>query len=199
MGEINIASIRIGDIYIDPLPQNIKVSRKGGGTVYTLADGSEIVKKGKAGLATISFSSYTNNKKMLGYLKTAFCLGTPLCVVVSGIVSPIVLSAVIVSIDTNESGGSVDFVDYSIVLREYVTKPLEFIYDSSVLSEKEKSSVATTGKTRTQSTYTVRKGDTLWLIAKKFLGNGDKYKELAILNNIKNPNLIYKGQVIKLR
>lgn len=43
--------------------------------------------------------------------------------------------------------------------------------------------------------YTVVKGDTLWAIAKKFNINVD---QLAILNNIKNKNLIYPGQVLKL-
>lgn len=48
------------------------------------------------------------------------------------------------------------------------------------------------------STYTVKKGDTLWGIAETYLGSGTKYKQLASLNNISNPNLIYVGQVIKL-
>jgi len=44
----------------------------------------------------------------------------------------------------------------------------------------------------------VVKGDTLWHIAKKYLGNGARYPEIAKLNNIKNPNLIYPGQVFKI-
>ncbi len=48
-------------------------------------------------------------------------------------------------------------------------------------------------------TYTVKKGDTLWAIAKKELGDGQKYKDLAKSNNISNPNKIQIGQVIKLQ
>lgn len=48
------------------------------------------------------------------------------------------------------------------------------------------------------STYTVKSGDTLSGIALRFLGDASKYKELAAINNISNPNLIYVGQVIKL-
>lgn len=45
--------------------------------------------------------------------------------------------------------------------------------------------------------YTVAKGDTLWGIAKRFYGNGAEYKRLAAANpQIKNPNLIYPGQVL---
>jgi LysM repeat protein len=49
-------------------------------------------------------------------------------------------------------------------------------------------------------TYTVKKGDTLWGIAKTFLGNGAKYNQIFEANKgiIKNPNLIYPGQVLRL-
>lgn len=49
-------------------------------------------------------------------------------------------------------------------------------------------------------TYTVQPGDCLWNIAKKYCGDGTKWKELAGLNADKtvNPNLIYPGQVLTL-
>lgn len=43
-------------------------------------------------------------------------------------------------------------------------------------------------------TYTVKRGDTLWAIAKKYYGNGAKYTKIVKANNIKNPNLIYPKQ-----
>ena len=48
------------------------------------------------------------------------------------------------------------------------------------------------------ATYTVKKGDCLWNIAKKQLGDGTKYKEIAKKNGISDPNKIYPGQVLKL-
>ena len=48
------------------------------------------------------------------------------------------------------------------------------------------------------ATYTVKKGDCLWNIAKKQLGDGTKYKEIAQKNGISDPNRIYPGQVLKL-
>lgn len=50
----------------------------------------------------------------------------------------------------------------------------------------------------TASTHTIKSGETLWSICQKQLGDGGKYKEIAKLNNISNPNLIKVGQVIKL-
>jgi len=48
------------------------------------------------------------------------------------------------------------------------------------------------------ATYTVKKGDCLWNIAKKQLGDGTKYKEIAKKNGISDPNKIYPGQVLKI-
>lgn len=49
-------------------------------------------------------------------------------------------------------------------------------------------------------TYTVIKGDCLWNIAKKFYGSGAQYTRIYNANRdiIKNPSLIYPGQVLKI-
>lgn len=46
--------------------------------------------------------------------------------------------------------------------------------------------------------YVVKRGDTLWAISEKYLGSGTKYSQIAQENNIKNPDLIYPGQVFKI-
>lgn len=46
--------------------------------------------------------------------------------------------------------------------------------------------------------YVVKRGDTLWAISEKYLGSGSKYPQIAQENNIKNPDLIYPGQVFKI-
>ena len=50
------------------------------------------------------------------------------------------------------------------------------------------------------TTYTVVKGDSLWKIAKKYYGSGAKYPVIYNANKskIKNPNLIYPGQVFTI-
>lgn len=49
-------------------------------------------------------------------------------------------------------------------------------------------------------THTVVSGDTLWGIAKKYYGNGAMYTKIYEANSgvIKNPNLIYPGQVFTI-
>jgi N-acetylmuramoyl-L-alanine amidase len=45
--------------------------------------------------------------------------------------------------------------------------------------------------------YTVVKGDSLWAIAKKYLGDGSRYKEIVTLNGLKS-NVIIIGQKLKI-
>ena len=45
--------------------------------------------------------------------------------------------------------------------------------------------------------YTVKKGDTLWAIAQRYLGSGYKYKEIKDLNAL-NSDMIYAGQNLKI-
>ncbi len=45
--------------------------------------------------------------------------------------------------------------------------------------------------------YKVVKNDTLWDIAEKYLGNGTRYKEIKILNNLKS-DTIFPEQILKL-
>ncbi len=46
--------------------------------------------------------------------------------------------------------------------------------------------------------YTVRRGDTLWVIARNYLGRGILFSLIADCNDIKNPNLIYPMQVLQI-
>lgn len=44
--------------------------------------------------------------------------------------------------------------------------------------------------------YKIKQGDTLWAIAKKHYGDGERYKEIARVNGISNPSLIHSGAVL---
>lgn len=54
------------------------------------------------------------------------------------------------------------------------------------------------GEPERPASYVVRRGDTLYNIAHKFYGDGSRYKELAALNQLADPNVIEPGQVIRL-
>jgi nucleoid-associated protein YgaU len=48
--------------------------------------------------------------------------------------------------------------------------------------------------------YTVQSGDSLWKISQKFYGDGNKYQKIFEANKevIKNPDLIYPGQMLRI-
>jgi LysM repeat protein len=49
----------------------------------------------------------------------------------------------------------------------------------------------------TYTVHTVVKGDSLWAIARKYLGDGSRYKEIVPLNGLKS-NGINIGQKLKI-
>lgn len=98
---------------------------------------------------------------------------------------------------TDNAGDGID-VTVSINLkqyREYGKKTFKVDEDSNTV-------ILSTNRSNENapnvSLYTVQSGDTLWNIAKMYLGDGSKYSEIAKLNNISDPNFIKAGQVISL-
>ena len=88
---------------------------------------------------------------------------------------------------------------YELELREY----RDFGKAAVVVSGGAAASVTGTGTAMEKNpaapaVYTVQRGDTLWAIAKRFLGDGSRYAEIAASNGIRNPNLIYPGQTLRI-
>lgn len=51
---------------------------------------------------------------------------------------------------------------------------------------------------QSEKTYVVQKGDTLSSISKKLLNNINRWPEIQVLNNIKDPSIIKPGQILKI-
>jgi LysM repeat protein len=87
--------------------------------------------------------------------------------------------------------------------RDYGTKTANITFtQSKPVATVQKPRPATTSPApkQTAKTHKVVKGDTLWAIAKKFYGSGNQYPKIFNANKdkIKNPNLIYPGQVLTI-
>lgn len=100
-----------------------------------------------------------------------------------------------------EHGGEVGDIYYTLELkkyRNYVARKVDMKKSTNgttaTISKVEKRE----GNSPKNKTCTVIEGDTLWHISKKYLGNGNKYMEIASLNNISNPDKIYVGQVLNI-
>ena len=87
------------------------------------------------------------------------------------------------------------YIDYA-TKTVTVSKPAAADKKPAVKEEKKRE----TSSKPTAKTYTVKKGDCLWNIAKKQYGNGAQYTKIYNANKdkIKNPNLIYPGQVLTI-
>lgn len=57
---------------------------------------------------------------------------------------------------------------------------------------------ATTTNEITENTYTVTKGDSLWKIALRAYGDGNKWVDIASVNNLKNPSIIHTGNTFTI-
>lgn len=100
-----------------------------------------------------------------------------------------------------EKGGDPETIHYQIKLKEYREVQVRQVAVNVVTQVATVSPQQTRTDNRVQEkTYTVVKGDCLWNIAKKLLGSGSRYTEIYNLNTdkIKNPNLIYPGQVLRI-
>ena len=102
----------------------------------------------------------------------------------------------------SEQGGDVGSLHYSLTLKEYKEVHARQV---KIDTQAKKATAPAETPARTdnraqEKTYTVKKGDCLWNIAAKYLGSGSRYTEIAKLNSdkIKNPNLIYPGQVLTI-
>ena len=102
-----------------------------------------------------------------------------------------------------ERGGDVGTFYYDITLKEY-----REISKRKVKVNVKKKKAKTTKKVKNRvnnkkkpKTYTVKGGDCLWNIAKKYYGDGAEYKKIYNANKKiigGNPNLIRAGQVLTL-
>lgn len=68
----------------------------------------------------------------------------------------------------------------------------------AVSTENTGNNTRTSDTVQKQDSYTVKSGDTLSGIARDCYGDASLYQKLADYNSIKNPNLIYIGQIIQL-
>ena len=98
-----------------------------------------------------------------------------------------------------QQAGDEDGIHYALTLREYRTPTFTTIVTTADSGSGGTAALPQRPDSRPAETrYTVVKGDSLWAIARRFLGSGSRYPEIARLNQIPNSNLIYPGQVLRL-
>ena len=110
--------------------------------------------------------------------------------------SPCVIEDVDVDVDSEVRRASdlaTIYCDVRVTLVEY--EPMDVVVSPVERREKARAQPAEPKSTRT---HTVKRGDTLWGIATEYLGDGSRYPEIAELNDIDDPDLIFPGQEFKI-
>lgn len=78
-------------------------------------------------------------------------------------------------------------VDLNVAYKDY----------ANIMKNKGLNGFAPSNANKNYFEYTVKKGDTLWVIAQRYLGSGYKYREIRELNAL-NSDMIYPGQTLKI-
>lgn len=190
---------------VKPTEFNVTVAHRN--TVVNVIQLGDINLMGRTGLREISLSSFFpavdyNFSVNTGRKQPITCVnlldswrksGKPVRVIITDLLN---MEATIESFTWGERDATCD-IYYTLALKEYkkikTTQATGSVGKSS--TRETKAPESSSGKT-----YTVKNGDCLWNIAKKFYGNGSQYTKIynANKNIIKNPNIIYAGQVIKI-
>lgn len=139
---------------------------------------------------------YTYINKLLSWKSS----GKPVQLIITG--TKINFQVTIETLKYGEQDGTGD-VYYDLTLKEYRAveiKKTKLKETKKKKTTKKKSKPKRPAAKKKTKTYTVKSGDCLWNIAKRFYGNGAQYTKIYNANRgkIKNPNLIYPGQVLTI-
>ena len=188
-------------------PTDYRITVAHNNTVVNVIKVGDINLIGNTGLREISLSSFfpakdynfSNNsgrKEPLSYvekIESWRTSGEPIRVIITGVLN---MECTIESFSYGEQDATRD-IYYTIYLKEY----------KKIKTKKATTSTSTSSSTRTTQpassgkTYTVKKGDNLWKIARQFYGGtGADWVKIYNANKdkIKDPSLIYVGQVFKI-
>lgn len=206
-------------VALSMLPEKVKQKGSAKFRSYDIINRGEVKMPGGTKLLTFSWSGTLPgaSRKGAGFIKAHHWKepkelvriwegwrknGTVLILMVTE--TPINCEVFLSDLTATPQGGNGD-VQYDISFIEL--KDIE-VYTTSELNIKPAAKTNTNSSTTRPApaaaaakTYTVKKGDCLWNIAKKFLGSGSRYTEIYNLNKGvigSNPNLIYPGQVLTL-
>ena len=102
------------------------------------------------------------------------------------------------SIQTSDNSVSVNKISGDVYPTEAETESTESRTTQSQTEKQAESTEMVKEADAAQTTYIVKKGDTIMSICKKYYGNTEKLNEIIAVNNIEDADKLYIGQEIKL-
>lgn len=201
------------EINIPVLPAKLNVSSPGKNERTTVLQLGEVLLLRKKGLRVLSWESFLPASKApytVGQIKTPVEIvkaiqkardkESPVRFLITGTDLDVNIRMGIESFEYEERAGELGDLYYTIKLYEWKDISPKRIVLPAKKEEPAKAKEPERSGTpeKKEKTYTVKSGDCLWNIAKKFYGNGSDYTKIYNANKGtigKNPNLIYPGQV----
>ena len=190
-----------------PVKPTVSVSHKN--TVTNVIQTGDINLMGKTGLRAVSLSSFFpardyNFAKSVGdplslveKIESWRNSGEPCRVVIGRSLN---MECTIESFSWGEQDATGD-IYYTLSLKEYKRIKIKKA-NITVETDPPKQRETKAPETNSGKKYTVKSGDCLWNIAKKFYGNGAQYKKIVDANqqifSKRSPNLIYAGEVLNI-
>lgn len=204
------------EINIPVLPAKLNVSSPGKNERVTVLELGEVLLLRKKGLRILSWESffpvskapYTTGQirdpvSIVQAIQKARDQKSPVRFLITGTDLDCNLRMGIDSFEYEERSGELGDLYYTIKLYEWKDiSPKRIVLPVKKEEPAKTQEPARAGKPeQTSKTYTVKSGDCLWNIAKKFYGKGSDYTKIYNANKGKigsNPNLIYPGQVFTI-
>lgn len=203
-------------LQIPVLPEKIEISYpEKNDTIYVYGVGEVTIKK-HPGAFVMKWSSFfpavecqgciSNPKKpkeCLDFMKKVMKIEKPTKIVYTGGACRL-SSQCTIKFEASEEGGDPGTIHYSITITEYKKTTIRKLKVKKKKGKKKAKVKKTSNRTSSKgkaSKYTVKKGDCLWNIAKKFYGKGSKSTVIYNANKKvigSNPNRIHSGQVLTI-
>ena len=203
------------EIDIPVLPEKLKVTSPGNNDTATVLVLGDILILRKKGLRTVAWDSFfpvndapfvtgriTDPVEIVKAIQKARDSLDPVRFLITGTDLDINVRMGVETFDYEERAGELGDFYYSIKLSEWKDySPRRIVLPPEPAKPAQAKEPERTGKPSKQKTYTVKAGDCLWNIAKKFYGKGSDYTKIYNANKGtigSNPNLIYPGQVFTI-
>jgi nucleoid-associated protein YgaU len=205
---------------VNPL-EDITVKATADNKQYDIVNLGEVSRIGKVKLKEITIKSiFTDNvypfsvtssplpaKTYVNNIYSLMAKQLPARLIVTGDGVDINLLCSIESFEPSQHQAETNEYYYTLALKEYrepSVKRVKIVVQSAKSAVPKASAAAhpvrSTRSAPKTRTYTVKRGDCLWNIAKKYYGSGTKYTKIVAANKgkIKNPSLIYSGWVLTI-